>query len=189
VPPSIQRNEIAPKLTSAYAARNNYEVVDDAGRVQSIDDETVRKVKNGNLTVRQKPGTANALGLVKFLFPNDYNVYLHSTPSQSLFARTRRDFSHGCVRVEDPVKLAEWVLREKPEWTSEKIKSTIDGKRDDVYVNLAHPITVKIVYHTVTASSNGEVHFYDDIYGHDAKLVAALTPAAPAGAVMMAAKK
>lgn len=189
VPPSIQRNEIAPKLTSDYAARNNYEVLDDAGRVQSIDADTVRKVRNGNLTVRQKPGTSNALGLVKFLFPNDYNVYLHSTPSQALFSRARRDFSHGCVRVEDPVKLAEWVLREKPEWNNAKIKSTIHGKQDDVYVNLARPISVKIVYHTVVAQSNGEVHFYDDVYGHDAKLVAALTPTATAGGVLMAAKK
>lgn len=189
VPPSIQRHEIAPKLTSSYAASHNYEVVNDAGKVVGINADTVRAVKNGSLRVRQKPGTSNALGLVKFLFPNDNNVYLHSTPQQSLFARARRDFSHGCVRVEDPAALAEWVLREKPEWTGEKIKAAMTGKRDDVYVNLAKPITVKITYHTVVAQQNGDVHFYDDIYGHDAKLVAALTPAAPKGAVMVAAKR
>jgi murein L,D-transpeptidase YcbB/YkuD len=189
VPPSIQRHEIAPKLTSSYAASHNYEVVNDAGRVVGINSDTVRAVKNGSLRVRQKPGTSNALGLVKFLFPNDNNVYLHSTPQQSLFARARRDFSHGCVRVEDPAALAEWVLREKPEWTGEKIKAAMTGKRDDVYVNLAKPITVKITYHTVVAQQNGDVHFYDDIYGHDARLVAALTPAAPKGAVMVAAKR
>jgi len=189
VPPSIQRNEIAPKLSASYAAKHNYEIVDDSGRVVGVTDETVRRVRNGSLSVRQKPGTANALGLVKFLFPNDNNVYLHSTPQQALFARARRDFSHGCVRVEDPVKLAEWVLREKPEWNEEKIRATINGRKDDVYVKLEDPITVKITYHTVVPQPNGDVHFYDDIYGHDAKLIASLAPAAPKGAVMVAAKR
>ena len=189
VPPSIQRGEIAPKLTAAYAARNNYQVVDDAGRVQDINADTVARVKNGSLQVRQKPGTSNALGLVKFLFPNDHNVYLHSTPSQALFSRARRDFSHGCVRVEDPQALAAWVLREKPEWTKEKIKAAFEGKRDDMYVNLEKPIAVKLTYQTVVAETDGTVHFYEDIYGHDAKLVATLTPAAPKGAVMVAAKR
>ncbi|MGZ8709267.1 MAG: L,D-transpeptidase family protein [Thermoanaerobaculia bacterium] len=189
VPPSIQRGEIAPKLTAAYAAKHNYEIVDAAGRVQDINDDTVARVRNGSLRVRQKPGTSNALGLVKFLFPNDNNVYLHSTPQQSLFARARRDFSHGCVRVEDPAALAEWVLREKPEWTKDRIQAAFEGKRDDMYVNLARPITVKITYQTVVAQADGTIHFYDDIYGHDAKLVAALTPAAPKGAVLVAAKR
>ncbi|MGZ8779615.1 MAG: L,D-transpeptidase family protein, partial [Thermoanaerobaculia bacterium] len=189
VPPSIQRGEIAPKLTAAYAAKHNYEIVDAAGRVQDINDDTVARVRNGSLRVRQKPGTSNALGLVKFLFPNDNNVYLHSTPQQSLFARARRDFSHGCVRVEDPAALAEWVLREKPEWTKDRIQAAFEGKRDDMYVNLAMPITVKITYQTVVAQADGTIHFYDDIYGHDAKLVAALTPAAPKGAVLVAAKR
>jgi murein L,D-transpeptidase YcbB/YkuD len=189
VPPSIQRGEIAPKLTADYAAKHNYQVVDAAGRVQDINEDTVARVRKGSLQVRQKPGTSNALGLVKFLFPNDNNVYLHSTPQQSLFARARRDFSHGCVRVEDPAALAEWVLRSKPEWTKEKIKGALEGKRDDMYVNLEKPITVTITYQTVVAQTNGTVHFYEDIYGHDAKLVAALTPAAPKGAVMVAAKR
>jgi len=188
VPPSIQRGEIAPKLSEAYAAKHNYEVVDNAGNVRAIDEDVVSKVRNGVYRVRQKPGTANALGLVKFLFPNDNNIYLHSTPQQSLFARARRDFSHGCVRVEYPAALAEWVLREKPEWTREKIKAAIDGKRDDVYVNLAKPIDVKIVYHTVSAQPNGDVHFFDDIYGHDAKLIAQLNPAPAKAGVMVAAK-
>ena len=189
VPPSIQRGEIAPKLSAAYAAKHNYQVVDDAGRVQEINADTVARVRKGSLRVRQKPGTSNALGLVKFLFPNDNNVYLHSTPQPALFNRTRRDFSHGCVRVEDPAALAEWVLREKPEWTKDKVKAALEGKRDDMYVNLAKPITVKITYQTVVAQADGAVHFYDDIYGHDARLVAALTPAAPKGAVMVAAKR
>jgi L,D-transpeptidase YcbB len=189
VPPSIKRNEIAPKLTASYAAKHNYQIVDGAGRVLSVNADTVRGVRNGSLSVRQKPGTSNALGLVKFLFPNDNNVYLHSTPQPALFARTRRDFSHGCVRVEDPVKLAEWVLREKPEWDEEKIRATMNGKRDDVYVKLDDPITVKITYHTVVAQPNGDVYFYDDIYGHDAKLIASLAPAPTKGGVLVAAKR
>jgi murein L,D-transpeptidase YcbB/YkuD len=187
VPPSIQRNEIAPKLSSSYAAKHKYEVVDGAGRVQSINADTVSKVRKGVYQVRQKPGTSNALGLVKFLFPNDNNVYLHSTPQQSLFARERRDFSHGCVRVEDPAALAEWVLREKPEWTREKIDAAFNGKKDNVYVNLARPITVKIVYQTVVAQANGDVHFFDDIYGHDAKLIAQMNPTSR-GTTLVAAK-
>ncbi|HEX6087459.1 MAG TPA: L,D-transpeptidase family protein, partial [Thermoanaerobaculia bacterium] len=189
VPPSIQRHEIAPKLSASYAAKHNYQIVDGSGRVQEINAENVRRVRNGSLHVRQKPGTSNALGLVKFLFPNDNNVYLHSTPQQALFARARRDFSHGCVRVEDPVALAEWVLREKPEWNEEKIRATIHGKRDDVYVKPAQPITVTIQYHTVVARANGAVHFFEDIYGHDAKLIASLAPAAPKGGVLVAAKR
>jgi murein L,D-transpeptidase YcbB/YkuD len=188
VPPSIQRNELAPKLTAAYAARNNYQIVDDSGRVLGVTDENVRRVRNGSLQVRQKPGTSNALGLVKFLFPNDYNVYLHSTPQQALFDRTRRDFSHGCVRVEDPVALAEWVLREKPEWNAAKIRAAINGKQDDMYVKLDEPLTVKITYQTVVPRANGDVYFFDDIYGHDAKLIASLAPAAPKGGVLVAAK-
>lgn len=189
VPPGIQRHEIAPKLSASYAAKHNYQIVDGAGRVQEVNAENVRRVRNGSLHVRQKPGASNALGLVKFLFPNDNHVYLHSTPQQALFARTRRDFSHGCVRVEDPVALAEWVLREKPEWSEEKIRSTMNGKRDDVYVKLDQPITVTIQYHTVVARPNGAVHFYEDIYGHDAKLIASLAPAAPKGGVLVAAKR
>ncbi len=191
VPPSIQKTEIASKLDSGYAARNNYEVVDDSGRVQSINEDTVAKVRKGSLRVRQKPGTSNALGLVKFLFPNDNNVYLHSTPSQSLFSRTRRDFSHGCVRVEDPVALAEWVLQQKPEWNRDKIKAAINGKRDDVYVTLDRAIPVVIFYNTVVARENGDVLFLDDIYGHDVKLAKMLMPKTQTqgAGVMIAARK
>jgi murein L,D-transpeptidase YcbB/YkuD len=191
VPPSIQKTEIASKLDSGFAARNNYEIVDDNGRVQSVTADTVEKVRKGSLRVRQKPGTSNALGLVKFLFPNDNNVYLHSTPSQSLFNRTRRDFSHGCVRVEDPVALAEWVLQQKPEWTRDKIKSTINGKRDDVYVTLDRTIPVVILYNTVVAQEDGDVLFLDDIYGHDVKLAKMLAPKTrqQGAGVLLAAKK
>jgi murein L,D-transpeptidase YcbB/YkuD len=192
VPPSIQRGEILPKLErdGNYLSRNRYELVDASGRSAgtNVDAETLRRVRNGSLSVRQKPGTSNALGLVKFLFPNDNNVYLHSTPQQALFARTRRDFSHGCIRVEDPIALAEWTLRGQDEWSKEKIQAAIDGKRDDVYVKIQRPINVMIMYATAAATETGEVHFFDDIYGHDTQLAKVLEPEQKGAAVMVAAK-
>jgi murein L,D-transpeptidase YcbB/YkuD len=193
VPPNIQRNEILPKVAgdAGYLARNNYELVDSAtGRVagSSVDGDTLRRIRNGSLRVRQKPGDHNALGLVKFLFPNDNNVYLHSTPQQALFSRTRRDFSHGCIRVEDPVALAEWVLRGQESWSKEKIEAAINGKRDDVYVKIQRPIEVVITYATAVACENGEVNFYQDIYGHDTQLARVLEPEQKGAAVMVAAK-
>jgi murein L,D-transpeptidase YcbB/YkuD len=178
VPPSIQRGEIAPKANATYLAKHNYELVDNSGRALPVTDDTLRRLRTGSVSVRQKPGTSNALGLVKFLFPNDNNVYLHSTPAQSLFARTRRDFSHGCVRVEDPVALAAWTLRDQPQWTKEKIEKAMNGDRGDVYVKPAKPINVTIMYVTAAARGN-DIYFFDDIYGHDTRLAAAFngTPA------------
>ena len=191
VPPAIQRNEIAPKLARdrGYLARNDFEIVDDNGRSYgtSVDDATLARIKTLQLKVRQKPGSSNALGLMKFLFPNDNNVYLHSTPQQALFSRSRRDFSHGCVRVEDPVALAAWTLKSDPRWTAEKIKAAISGDKNDQYVKLERPVPVVILYATAVASANGDVQFFDDIYGHDAKLDRALNGGAT-GAVVMAAK-
>jgi murein L,D-transpeptidase YcbB/YkuD len=192
VPPSIQRGEIAPKIErdGDYLARNNYELVDDAGRSLGsvVDAEAIRRVRNGSVSVRQKPGTSNALGLVKFLFPNDNNVYLHSTPSQALFARTRRDFSHGCIRVENPVALAEWALRGQDDWSKEKIEAAIGGKKDDLYVKIQRPISVTIMYATATATADGQVHFFEDIYGHDLQLAKVLEPEQKGAAMLVAAK-
>jgi murein L,D-transpeptidase YcbB/YkuD len=130
--------------------------------------------------VRQKPGEENALGAVKFLFPNPNNVYLHSTPSQTLFSRSRRDFSHGCSRVDEPKKLAEWVLRQEPEWTPEKIAQAMaPDAPENVYVRLKESIPIFIVYATAVAFDNGEVHFFEDIYGHDATLENALAQGYP----------
>ncbi|HEX8252337.1 MAG TPA: L,D-transpeptidase family protein [Thermoanaerobaculia bacterium] len=192
VPPNIQRNEILPKIANnpGYLARNHYELVDNSGRAvgSHVDGDTIRRIKNGSLRVRQKPGTHNALGLVKFLFPNDNHVYLHSTPQQALFDRTRRDFSHGCIRVEDPAALAAWVLRAQPQWSSEKIAAAMTGKRDDVYVKVERPISVVLFYATAVVEADGSVKFLDDIYGHDVQLAKALAPAKVNGAVMVAAK-
>jgi murein L,D-transpeptidase YcbB/YkuD len=178
VPPSIQRGEIVPKLVKdrGYLARNNFEVVTDSGRSlgSGVSDDTLSKLRTFQYSIRQKPGASNALGLMKFLFPNDNNVYLHSTPQQALFARDRRDFSHGCIRIEDPVALAAWVLRNDPQWSEAKIRAAIKSDKDDMYVKLVQPIPVVIQYTTAVVRANGEVNFFEDIYGHDTRLMAML---------------
>src|SRR5262249_47937369 len=132
VPLSIQRAELIPKLEKdrGYLAKHDYQVVDHSGNVITEGvptDDMLRQLRSGRLEIRQKPGPPNALGLIKFLFPNEYNVYLHSTPAVELFSRSRRDFSHGCIRVEDPAGLAAWVLRDRLEWTPDRIRSAMNG--------------------------------------------------------------
>jgi murein L,D-transpeptidase YcbB/YkuD len=184
VPPSILRGEIVPAIQRdrGYIARKNYEVTTQDGEVVTsgeISDEVLAQLRAGKLAVRQKPGPSNALGLVKLIFPNEHNVYLHSTPSQNLFMRSRRDFSHGCIRVEKPAELATWVLRNNPGWTLEKVQQGMQGEKDNVTVNLVKRVPVFIVYGTALAYENGDVHFTDDIYGYDAKLAAALAKGYP----------
>jgi murein L,D-transpeptidase YcbB/YkuD len=184
VPPSILRGEIVPAIgrDRGYIARKNYEVTTFDGKVVTsgdVSDNVLAQLRAGKLTVRQKPGPANALGLVKLIFPNEHNVYLHSTPSQDLFSRSRRDFSHGCIRVEKPAELAAWVLRNNSGWTLERVKQGMQSGKDDVTVNLVKRVPVFIVYGTALAYENGDVHFSNDIYGHDAKLAAELAKGYP----------
>src|SRR6201987_1903462 len=184
VPPSILRSEIVPAIQRdrSYIAHKNYEVTTQDGKVVTsgeISDEVLTQLQARKLAVRQKPGPSNALGLLKLIFPNEHNVYLHSTPSQSLFSRSRRDFSHGCIRVEKPAELAAWVLSNNPGWTVEKVQQGMQSGKDNVTVTLAKPVPVFIVYGTALTYENGEIHFTDDIYGHDAKLAAALAKGYP----------
>ena len=125
---------------------------------------------SGNIPiVRQKPGANNSLGKIKFLFPNSYNIYLHDTPAKSLFGETSRAFSHGCIRLGEPRKLAEFLLRKDSSWTNEKIRQSMDlGK--EKYLTLSKTIPVFIGYFTAWVDSNGLLNFRDDVYGHDAKL-------------------
>lgn len=184
VPTSIIRNETIPKTRRDpnYLADNRFEVVDRSGNVvpsSPATDDIIDGLRSGSYTVRQKPGPRNALGLVKFIFPNQYNVYLHSTPEQELFAKSRRDFSHGCIRVEKPTDLAAWVLRNKPAWTLDKIQAAMTSGPDNVQVNLDKPIPVLILYSTAFVEPDGEVRFFDDIYGHDASLAKVLANGPP----------
>jgi murein L,D-transpeptidase YcbB/YkuD len=174
VPPSILRGEMIPKIAKdpAYLRKNGYEIAAHSGEVVTDDvvsDETLSQLRSGELMIRQKPGPKNALGLVKFIFPNDNNVYLHSTPSQVLFSKSRRDFSHGCIRVEDPEALAVWVLRNNAGWTRERVAQAFAAGTQQ-QVNLARPIPVLIVYATAVAEEDGRVLFLSDIYGHDKSL-------------------
>jgi murein L,D-transpeptidase YcbB/YkuD len=184
VTPSIQRSEIVPAIQRdrEYIAKKNYEVTTQGGQIVTsgtINDEVLQQLRAGKLAVRQKPGPTNALGLVKLIFPNEYNVYLHSTPSQQLFSQVRRDFSHGCIRVEKPDELAEWALQGKPEWTLEKVRNAMQKGQDNSQVNLAKPIPVLILYGTAVAEEDGTIHFFDDLYGHDAALEKALAKGYP----------
>ena len=177
VPPNIQRAEIIPKLEGnrSYLANNGYEIVNANDQLvgTKVDDAALARIRSGDYRVRQKPGPSNALGLVKFMFPNENNVYLHSTPAQTLFGRSRRDFSHGCIRVEDPLALAVWVLRDQPEWTAERIKAAMNGN-EQTGARIKQPIPIMIIYTTATVLEDGQVHFFEDIYGHDATLENAL---------------
>jgi murein L,D-transpeptidase YcbB/YkuD len=184
VPLAIQRGETVPKIQKDpdYVRKNNFEVVDRRGSVVStgdVSDEQLAQLRSGVLSVRQRPGPTNSLGLVKFVFPNEHNVYLHGTPAVELFSRTRRDFSHGCIRVEDPVALAEWVLRENGGWTKERILAAMNSGPDSQQVNLVQKIPVLILYGTAVVLPNGEVDFFQDIYGHDAALEKALARGYP----------
>jgi murein L,D-transpeptidase YcbB/YkuD len=182
VPRSILRNEILPAIArdAGYLDRENMEVVDgvtDAATPVAVTDAALARLREGTLRVRQRPGPRNALGLVKFVFPNPDDIYMHATPAQALFARSRRDFSHGCVRVERPAALAEWVLRQLPDWTPDRIAGAMNGSRT-VEVRLPQPIRVILFYTTAAVmSADGTVHFAEDIYGRDRALDAALQSA------------
>ena len=156
IPPSIVRNEILPAIrrNSNYLGKMNMEQTG---------------YSNGLPMIRQRPGGANALGKVKFIFPNSYNIYLHDTPSKSLFNEANRAFSHGCIRVAEPAKLAEYLLRHQPEWTSEKIKEAMSASKEK-WVTLKEPLPVFISYFTAWVDSDGLLNFRNDIYGHDKKM-------------------
>jgi murein L,D-transpeptidase YcbB/YkuD len=182
VPPDIARKETIPAAMRdpGYLSRNDMELVK-GSHVVSPWSVGWDAVAAGNYTFRQRPGEKNALGHVKFLFPNQFDVYLHDTPADSLFARTDRSFSHGCVRVEKPEELAEYVLRSQPEWTPERIRAAMHAGVEK-WVTLKEPLPVYILYMTAWVDPDGAVQFREDIYGHDQKqqkLLPLLSPAPP----------
>jgi L,D-transpeptidase YcbB len=183
VPPSIIRAELIPHIVKDpnYLAAKGFEIVDARQKVVTsgaVSNDILEQLRAGKLFVRQMPGPKNSLGLVKFLFPNSYNVYMHDTPATEFFAQSRRDFSHGCIRLEKPADLAAWVLRDNPGWTPERIRAAMNGSAPQ-QVNLAHPIAVLIVYATVIVLEDGLVHFYDDIYRQDSALQQVLAKGYP----------
>jgi murein L,D-transpeptidase YcbB/YkuD len=177
VPATILEKEILADM------RSGKNVIDEKGLV--ITDAQNNVVDPGSIdwndvdpanfpyTIKQPAGDDNALGKVKFLFPNKYSIYLHDTPSRQLFEADRRTFSHGCIRIEHPMELAELLLQGQGDWSPEKIERTVasDSTR---YVAIDHPLPILIVYWTVTVGASGEVHYADDIYHLDPPLLLAL---------------
>ncbi len=156
VTPDIAAKEIFPKGPE-YLARENMETYQE----------------NGQTRVRQRPGPKNALGYVKFLFPNDFNIYLHDTPNQELFNKDVRAFSHGCIRLEKPAELAKWVLG----WPADKVQQEMQNPPDNKTVKVPRKIPVYITYFT-TYINNGQLYFGNDLYNRDDKLVPVVMPGA-----------
>jgi murein L,D-transpeptidase YcbB/YkuD len=153
VPDDIVKNEILPaiELNAGYLEKNNMEVM---GQNKELP------------VIRQKPGEDNSLGKVKFLFPNSFNIYFHDTPVKSLFSKDVRAFSHGCIRLKEPEKLAEYLLKEDSKWTKEKINEAMNSG-DEKFVAVKDPVPVFITYYTAWVDENGALNFRNDIYGHD----------------------
>jgi len=187
VPQDIVEKELMPHIRSSgvgYLAQKNFEVTDSQGNV--LTNFTADQVAHGGVMVREKPGPKNSLGLVKFMFPNQYDIYLHSTPAPELFDRTRRDFSHGCVRVQKPEDLAVWVLNTSGtpgpvdgKWDLAHVHEAMANGSDNHQINLKNPIPIVIFYVTAIAAEDGHTHFFEDLYGYDQKLQQVLAKGPP----------
>ena len=178
VPPAILKNEVLPRLARdpGYLQREGMELVPARGQgaaITTIDAAGLAALRDATMRVRQRPGPKNALGGVKFVLPNTMDVYLHGTPEGQLFERTRRDFSHGCIRVRDPAALAAFVLRELPEWTSGAIAAAMTSGQNR-WVRLPAPIPVIVFYTTAIVDGAGRATFMADVYCQDARLLVAL---------------
>jgi murein L,D-transpeptidase YcbB/YkuD len=174
VPRSIARNELLPKLRKdpGYLARQGMEFVG-TGVSSTVNEAALADLERGALRLRQRPGAKNALGGVKFMFPNRYDVYLHGTPAQELFSRTRRDFSHGCIRAENPTALAQFVLYDRPDWDVDRIRASL-ALAQPIRVTLKQPMPILIFYTTAVVDAQGRTRFLPDIYGHDRALADAI---------------
>ena len=177
-PYGITVKEIVPRLRRdpSYLDAGDFEIVargDAAAPAVPLTPESLAQVVAGRLFIRQRPGPKNSLGPVVFSFPNSEDIYMHGTPAPQLFSLARRDFSHGCIRLENPARLAEWVLRDEPAWTADKIAAAMQGSRP-LRVALKVPVDVVLFYSTVHVNSEDVVFFANDIYGHDRTLDEAL---------------
>jgi L,D-transpeptidase YcbB len=185
VPPKILRDEVIPDIAADrnFVRDHEMEVTTTAGAVVTsgvVSDAVLKQLRSGTLVVRQKPGADNPLGRLKIIFPNEHHVYLHDTAEGGeMFAWDQRALSHGCIHLQHPAELAYWLLRDKPGWTLERVQQAMREGRDNVTVNLTAAVPILIVYTTAIAEADGEVHFYRDIYGHDAALRGALAKGYP----------
>jgi len=177
VPASIARNELIPRLRRdpAHWQREGFEFVDGRQADPVLGEDKLQAVLEGRLRIRQRPGPRNALGDIKFVLPNREAIFLHHTPAVQLFERPRRDLSHGCIRVEQPVALAAFALQGLPEWTEDRIRAAMARGLPSTQA-LAQPVPVLIAYGTALVKE-GRVHFFEDVYGHDLALERALRQA------------
>ena len=173
IPESILREETLPRIAEDpdFLSRNNIEIVDTSGEVLDPSGVEWSDIDAEGLRFRQAPGSENALGLVKFIFPNNFNVYLHDTPTESLFNKEKRTFSHGCIRIEKPVALAEYMLQDKAQWTPERIRAAMTSRREQA-VKVKRPIAVHIGYWTAWVEEDGSVTYFDDPYELDRRQAA-----------------
>jgi murein L,D-transpeptidase YcbB/YkuD len=187
LPPSIVKKEIVPHIEKnglGYLPNNDYEVYKNDGTV--VTKYTAKDLEHLRYNVRQKPGPKNALGLVKFMLPNEYDVYLHSTPELYLFDLARRDKSHGCVRLQHADQMALWVLGDdqpdpelQTKWDEDSIGEAMNGDDNNKTVGLKTPLPVVIGYFTAMADEDGTTHFFNDVYGYDKQLEDALAKGRP----------
>jgi murein L,D-transpeptidase YcbB/YkuD len=185
VPPGIARNELLPKIREdpRYLAANDFELLSDWSESATLLDPlaidwSAVSAQAFPYKLREKPGPGNALGRIKFMFPNRFNVYMHDTPARALFEKTVRSFSHGCIRVERPEEFGAVVLGRQPGWSLDRIQAAI-ARGERRIVTLAAPLPVHITYLTAWVNKDGSVHFRDDVYGRDALLAEALLGASP----------
>ncbi len=178
VPPRIIRDEIVPRaLTdSMYLTRQGMELVR-KGEVVPATPENLALVGD-SIGVRQRPGDVNALGMVKFIFPNPYGVYLHDTPTKSTFRLANRAESHGCIRLADAPSLASWLLRTDSTWTAEKMKEAM-ASPEPIDVTLGQGVPLRLVYETAVPREDGRVDFIADVYGRDRNMELALQTGYP----------
>ncbi|UCD81618.1 MAG: L,D-transpeptidase family protein [Desulfobacterales bacterium] len=187
-PPAIAIKDILPKVKKDPDFLNMQKIRVFQGwnsSAREIDPASVNwqtvSAQNFPYRFRQEPGSQNALGRIKFMFPNPYDVYLHDTPSKELFAKARRDFSSGCIRIEKPLELAEYLLRKHPDWPAEKIISAVSGPDAvEKTVKLPGPLTIHLLYWTIWVDEQGLLHFGPDVYDRDVILDAALQQPPPA---------
>jgi len=172
IPETIATDETLPEIANdpGFLERNNIEVVRAGTKGPEVVDATAIDWNDAEtlegFSLRQRPGSQNALGLVKFLFPNPHNVYVHDTPADHLFSRTGRTFSHGCIRIEQPIALAQYVLRDQRQWTPEVIQQAMNAG-EERQVKLTEPIPVHLTYFTAWTDAKGGLNFRDDVYGYD----------------------
>lgn len=171
LPTSIVKNEILPKLkkNSNYLDHNNIEVFSGNTIVDAHRINWKKYAENVPFNFRQKPGKNNSLGKMKFMFPNNYHIYLHDTPAKGLFGDTKRAFSHGCIRVENPKKLALYLLKNQPVWIEQKIDKVL-ATDTQTGINVKPKMPVYIAYFTAWVDENGQLNFRNDLYNLDSKL-------------------